>query len=342
MSLNLAYMQLADAFLTSAGLQSYLQFWTHAAFGVKRSGSVMQKAYCLGTTRLPRGGDLTFVGTDTLYDATGINGGPCWVNTTGNAYGYWGGAGVHYNQIRRKREITIAVLYERTTTAADCTFVGTGPVFGTNFDGSAILALRHTAGTPGTIQFILSDAGGAKMATVTANGFGPQVAIGTYDGTNMVAYSNTTAGSANSALNPNPDFGDFNGIVESALAGARQNQNTGSACDGINVAGFGFKEIHPFLGSGARHAYVLRANTEERNYDEAEAQFKMQSVMILETGVGSTTATAISNFMQSESGAAPATTALSAVRGVYSLSGVAALLAKSGGAPVVHFRRSKH
>src|SRR4249920_3580931 len=68
-----AWLGTVDAWLTSNDCWKYLMFWVNPAFGYKVSSGHMTKIYCLGTTRLPRGGDLTFAGTGTTYSATGMN-----------------------------------------------------------------------------------------------------------------------------------------------------------------------------------------------------------------------------------------------------------------------------
>ena len=292
-SVNRAAMDRFDTMLDSVGIRSILQLFTHAAFGTSATGAPggFLKIYDLGTTRLPRSDDFKARTSATTYDATGVNGGPCWVNANNNSYGYWGDL-KRGNTIQQKRQLTIIAAYERTQTTDDFTFVGTGPIFGNTVTGNAILALKHTAGTPGTIEFSLSDETSTKTASVTASGSGMQIAIGTYDGTSMYAYTGSTAGTAITTLDPNPDFGKTTaaltpGFVLGSLAGARNTTNSGTSPD---VMSSPFPAIFPFLSSGCVQSYNLRRYgvADVPTFTEANAKGKIQCIIVLEGAVNST------------------------------------------------------
>lgn len=288
-TINRAFLDRAVAALDTIGLWNILELWTHPAFGVKKSGSVITKVYDLGTTRLPRSDDFKPTTSNTTYSATGVNGGPCWANSTTSAYGYWGHR-MRGNTIQQKRQITILAAYERTQTSSDLTFVGSGPIWGTAYDGSKILCLKHTAGSPGSIEFSLSDETSVKTASVTASGSGLQIAIGTYDGTSMYAYTGSTAGTAVTTLDPNPDFGRTSGTpgsILSSLAGGRNYTATssGTSNDVFNRPGIGNGKIMPILGSGSVHCHSFKHSDPANDatiFNEANSQGEIQCVLVLE------------------------------------------------------------
>lgn len=292
---NRAFMDRADAMLDTVGIRSILEIWTHPAFCVKQSAGVISKIYDFGTTRLPRSDDLKTTTSSTTYSATSVNTGPGWTNANNNSYAYWGST-KRGNTIQQKRQITILAAYERTQTSEDLTFMGIGPIFGTSLTGNAIIGLTHKAGSPGTIEFSLSDDVSTKTASVTASGSGMQIAIGTYDGaggTGMIAYTGSTAGTAVTTLDPNPDFGKTTGnpkFILGSLAGSRNTNNNGGAPD------FGpspFPAYFPFLGSGSIQNYTLRRGQNSGiadvvNFNETNAKGKMQTVMQLGGAINST------------------------------------------------------
>lgn len=306
-SVNRAALDRFNAMLDSVGIRNILELFSHAAFGTSATGAPggFLKVYDLGTTRLPRSEDFKATTSGTTYSATGVNGGPCWTNANNNSYGYWGNPKLG-NTIQQKRQITIIVAYERTQTTEDITFVGTGPIWGNTNTGAAIIALKHTAGTPGNIEFSLSDETSTKTASVPASGSGLQIAVGTYDGTDMLAYTGSTAGSAVSTLDPNPDFGKSTpaltpGYVNGSLAGSRFYLGDGSQPDNVTVPGVGFKQIYPLLGSGAVHCHVLRKYglADDMKFIETNAKVKIQCVIILEGAINSTKIASIISELQS-------------------------------------------
>ena len=306
-SINRAYLDRFDTMLDSVGIRNVLEIFSHPATGIDADGAPggFLKVYDPGATRLPRSDDFKARTSGTTYDATGVNGGPCWVNANNNSYGYWGDL-KRGNTIQKKRQLTIIVAYERTQTSEDFTFVGTGPIFGTNFTGDAIISLKHTAGSPGNIEFSLSDETSTKTASVAASGSGMQIAIGTYDGADMLAYTGSTPGSAVSTLDPNEEFGKNTaaltlGYVSGSLAGSRMTASNGSRPPILNVPGESFRNIYPFLASGSVHAWVYRSQgrADGVNFQETNAKGKIQCVMVLEKAVTPTQIGNIISFLQS-------------------------------------------
>lgn len=281
-----------NAMLDTVGIRNILQMFTHPAFGVNATGAPggFLKVYDLGTTRLPRSEDFKARTSATTYSATSVNGGPGWTNANNNSYGYWGNL-KRGNTIQMKRQLTIIVAYERTQTSEDFTWIGTGPIWGNAVDGNKILSLKHTAGTPGNIEFSLSDATSTKTASVTASGSGMQIAVATYDGTSMLAYTGSTPGAAVTTLDPNPNFGQFrtgptDNYTAGALAGARNYGNSST-----DFGPSPFPQFVPFLGSGSVHCYNLRrwnVIPDVINFAETNAKGKIQCILVLEGAINST------------------------------------------------------
>lgn len=299
---NRPFMDRADTMLDTIGIRSILEIWTHPAFCVRTSTNPI-KIYDLGTTRLPRSDDFKPTTANTTYAAISVNSGPAWTNANNNSYGYWGNL-KRGNTISQKRQITIVAAYERTQTTEDLTFMGTGPIFGSTFTSNAIIGLTHKAGSPGSIELSLSDTISTKTASVTASGSGMQIAIGTYDGTNMLAYTGSTAGTAITTLDPNPEFGTNVGspkFILGALAGSRNTINTGSNPDVLSSP---FPAIFPFLGSGSIQNYNLRRQVtsgvaDVPTFTETNAKGKIQTVMQLGGAINSTQIGNLITFLQS-------------------------------------------
>jgi hypothetical protein len=318
-TINLTHIANVDNWLDSNGLKSCLLYWADPRFGVKKSGSTVQKVYCIGTTHLPRGFDLTPTTTNVTYSATGLNGTlPAWSAPNSTDYMCWGinpkdpNVGGRFNHIRKINQITVAGLYQRTTTAAATTLLGstTSTSSSHDFAGSPIydglntgMYLSHGTGTPGTITFALRDEGGLKTATVTASGNTNTVAVGIYDGTSMIAYSDGTGGTANTTLDPNPFFAN-----DTFLAGARM--YTGSiikfpllcsgskdaifdACDGTASAS-GSPTYYP----GIQNQFGNNAfGPPARSFSETEAKGNFGSLLVLDKGLNSTLVASLTSLL---------------------------------------------
>jgi hypothetical protein len=122
----------------------------------------------------------------------------------------------------------------------------------------------------------------------------------------MLAYTGTTAGSAVTTLDPNPDFGDTtivgsNRYILGSLAGSRNVALSGSSPD---VFPSPFPAAFPFLGSGSIQNYVKRRGTNSGVSDttlftETNAQFKGQTVMVLSGAINSTQIGQLNTFLRS-------------------------------------------
>lgn len=187
------FMDTFYGWLTTNGKKNNLLFATMPEFCIAKSGSVVTKVFDMGTTRLPRGGDYTPQTAGVTYNATGINSKPAWINAA-NAGGYYGNG--RLNNIRRKTQITVFAAYQKPGTAQ---FVPL--VFGEGTNSKMMLA--HTAGTPGAVNFYLTDATQNKTATATITGLATDVhtIAGTYSATNgAIAYADAVAGTPQTGL----------------------------------------------------------------------------------------------------------------------------------------------
>jgi hypothetical protein len=192
------WLATVDAWITSQSLYGNLVDWSNPAFGVIKNGSNhISKIMGLGTTWLPRLGDLTPVApTSTTYSATGLNSLPCWVNAANTAISYYGAArssSVRTNNIRRKhfQGLTVAGVYTKSGTAV-ASLLGYG-----QFGG---FYLQNTSGSPGPCKFSMrpvsgagtefSDTHGTTLANATTHIIG-----GTFDREVVTAYVEGVAGS---------------------------------------------------------------------------------------------------------------------------------------------------
>jgi hypothetical protein len=288
--INVARLEAAISFLTARDWIRDLLFWASPDWGVKESAGHIVKVYCLGTTRLPRGGDLTFSTSTTTYNATGLNG-TCaaFVNASNNSFSYFGGN--RFNPIRRKRQITVAAMYARTQTSADITFAGLRTSNG-NIEGNYLgteqpgLSLSHNAGVPGAVEFKLKDdnlGAGARQITVTATATSAayNIAIGTYDGSAVRAYHNGTGGAADTSYDPNPFF-----LRDTVLAGSKGENGT----------------VYPVLGVGSRNvAYTAPVNVAAitpgtYSFPANEAQFTASDIFVMARGVSGSDATLLTGL----------------------------------------------
>lgn len=203
--IDMTFLASVDSYLTSNDYYRYLMHWVDARFGVKLDGSgFVSKVYCLGTTRLPRGGDYTPTTSNTFpstssnasYSATSFRGTtPSWINNANTAHGYFGNGRV--NTIQRKNEITLIAAYQRPS--------GTGiaSLFGTSqFTGG--LLLQQETGASGNINFTMyasmaNPSSGITSTTPFSGATTARVIAGVFDGTNMTTYLDGVAGTPQDA-----------------------------------------------------------------------------------------------------------------------------------------------
>lgn len=229
--IDMTFLASVDSYLTSNDYYKYLLHWVDARFGVKLDGSsFVSKVYCLGTTRLPRGGDYTpttsntfpSTSSNTSYSTTSFRGTtPSWVNNASTAHGYFGNG--RANTIQRKNELTLIAAYQKPSTAI-ATLFGTGQF-------ASGMYLQHASGSSGNVSFVMyasndPPSSGPITATVAfASATAAHVAAGVFDGTNMTAYLDGVAGTPQSAtayanpsmLNDNVLRGKFGSTASTAV-----------------------------------------------------------------------------------------------------------------------------
>lgn len=197
--IDMTFLASVDSYLTSNDYYKYLMHWVDARFGIKENGGFVTKVYCLGTTRLPRGGDYTpttsntFPSTtsNTSYSTTSFRGTtPSWINNASSARGFFGNG--RANTIQRKNEMTFIAAYQKPGTSI-ATLFGSGQ-FSTGF------YLQHASGSSGNVSFVVYQSGSPITATVAfASATAAHVAAGVFDGTNLTAYLDGVAGTPVSA-----------------------------------------------------------------------------------------------------------------------------------------------
>jgi hypothetical protein len=193
-----AWLDSVDSWITSQGLYGNLFDWSSAGFGVVKNGSnQISKIMGLGTTWLPRLGDLTPSSpTNTTYSATAISSKPGWVNAASTAYSYYGSArsgSIRTNNIRRKHAQgwTVVGVYTKSGTAvASLMGYGNNPV---------CFYLQNTSGSPGSCKFAVGpvDGQGTVFAdthsTTLSNGV-VNIIGGTFDRDKVLSYVEGVAG----------------------------------------------------------------------------------------------------------------------------------------------------
>lgn len=210
-----------DTWITGQSLYGNLFEWANPAFGVIKNGSnEISKIMGLGTTWLPRLGDMTpAVPTSTIYNATANSSKPAWVSTS-SAYSYWGVARsgtIRAQQIRRKHHqgLTVVCVYKKTH-AFQFAPLGQGQ-FGSNF------ALVNTAGSPGSCKaWIGGTTFTATHATTVANNAVNIIGL-TFDGDTLTTYVEGAAGAQ--ATGYVATYTDSNKTQYRPLLGAANNVN---------------------------------------------------------------------------------------------------------------------
>lgn len=259
--IDATFLRTACDWLTNNDCWKYVNWWIDVRFGVKIDGSgFISKIYCLGTTQLPRGGDYTpttsntwpSTSSNTSYSANSFRGTtPSWVNNAATAHGYYGNGRI--NNIQRWNEITLLAAYQKPGTSF-ASFFGTG-----EFSG---FYLSQDSGATGNVNFGLSP-GGVNSYTTASVAFSgatnARVAAGVFDGTNMIAYLDGSAGTPTSATSfANPDM-----TGAQTLRGTTQGTNWGFGGDRFLASGSstGIKKTSPpytmenaALYTGAGHA----------------------------------------------------------------------------------------
>lgn len=275
--IDMTFLASVDSYLTSNDYYKYLMHWVDARFGIKTDGSgFVSKIYCLGTTRLPRGGDYTpttsntfpSTSSNTSYSTTSFRGTtPSWINNAGSAHGYFGNG--RANNVQRKNEITMIAAYQKPGTAI-------ATLFGHGENGG--MYLQHASGSSGNVTFgMVCDVDGAPFTFTTAtvpfvSATAAHVAAAVFDGTNLTAYLDGSAGTpvAGGATANNPTM-TKNTVLRGQYASL---SNTG-----------------PVLASGGKDT---RQNYTARTYNISnEAQLTGACLAVFEKGLPSGAITAI-------------------------------------------------
>jgi hypothetical protein len=271
-SIDQTWLDSVISFLSSNSLTSNLLFWTDPAFGYKHSGTVVQKVYDLGTTILPRGGDYTPNTANVTYSATGMNGTtPGWTNPNTTDQGYFGNG--RLNNIRRKVQITAGAAYKKPN-SSKATFLASGENFNA---GTTPLQLNHDGS--GNANFVLADNTNIKTASVAVTSqTAANIILGTFDGTNLIAYANGTAGTPVTGLAANTDLS-----LSTSLKG---NLN-------------GVPSLY-FLGSGSTGSkYTIGTGYV---FADPEAQFTASDLFVFDKALTSTQVTSLTSLLRTRIG----------------------------------------
>ena len=264
--IDMTFLASVDSYLTTNDYYKYLMYWVDARFGIKEDGGFVSKIYCLGTTRLPRGGDYTpttsntfpSTSSNTSYSATSFRGTtPSWINNANTARGYFGNG--RANPIQRKNEITAIAAYQRPSGTGIATLFGTGQF-------TRGWYIQQAAGASGNISFAMAASGGGSLITATvafASATAAHVVAGVFDGSNLTAYLDGVAGTPvdASSLN-NPGM-----LNDTPLRGQYRSTATTS----------------PILISGARTG-LQTLLTRAYNTSESEGLFTGACLVALEIG----------------------------------------------------------
>jgi hypothetical protein len=295
-NIDRTWLDSVQSLMVAQGLTNNLRTWADPSFGVVKDGSNNTSiVFDLGTTRLPRGGDLTFCtggnpcnGASTaVYGATSFNGdAPGVVNPSTAGYSYFGGtAGGRINNLRRMFQFSVCAAYSKPGTAL-ATLIGFG---GTDFPNPT-MQLQHTAGSPGNASFSLRD--DVQIKTVTqamSSATGTHVICGTFDttgattptstGTLKVYADGTATGSPDTSLHSNID-----GSLSTTTLGATGQQG-----------------LAAFVGSGSTNtkaslgAPAPTFATWSHIYEQDEGNFTVGAIMIFDVALTQAQVTAITN-----------------------------------------------
>jgi hypothetical protein len=271
-TIDATWIESVVSWLSSEGLTSSLLYWVNPAFGTKKSGSTVEKIYCLGTTLLPRGGDYTPSTANTTYSATGMNGTvPGWTNPATTDRGYFGNGRI--NNIRRKVQISCIAAYKKSHT-------NTVTLMAMN-EFSNGMVLQHTSGTPGNASFLLKPSGTAVTATkATSSATAANIIAGVFDGAELTTYVEAVAGTPQTGLEANTDL-----ALNTALKGT-----LGSGAE------------FPFLCSGSANS-KYNVSTETRTFSDSQAQFSASDFIILEDGLSSSQVSSLTTLLRTRIGA---------------------------------------
>lgn len=212
--MDLTWLASIDSWISSEGLLPYLIDWSSAASGAIKNGSnQVSRAFGLGTTWLPRLGDLApSVLANCVYDATGINSKPCWTISNGQ-YMYYGtarGGTIRLENIRRihRQGFTVVAVYQEAHGFGQGIFA-----YGQN-------RIYLTATTSGaTFKVGNGSAGVTDTVSTSLPSSASHVVGGTFDQDVAIAYADGVAGSGASgyiAAATNGTYGQYRPLMGGA------------------------------------------------------------------------------------------------------------------------------
>jgi hypothetical protein len=220
---------------------------TAAWMGVVQDGShVVSRVFDLGTTLLPRMGDLTPYDTSasastTTYSAVSTGSTTSgWVNPNLTSYGTYGNYGKgqgfqgRSNPIRRKTQLTVVADYQKTGSTQ---FTALGLGSSTNF------ALQEGSGTPGNAQFVFADSVTTRTATATLSGSGRHIIGGVYAGAGSITcYAEGVAGTPVSGVADNyavlgqlGGIGSLNYMLSTGSTGSKMSMPVNTTVGGTYI-----------------------------------------------------------------------------------------------------------
>lgn len=108
-TIDLNHVEWAEDVLDELGVKDDIAYWVMPELGhIKDGSNVLSKVYCLGSTIHPRGGDLTFATSSTVYNATAWDSKPAWTASVLTAFGRFGSG--RLNNIRRARNSGLTLI----------------------------------------------------------------------------------------------------------------------------------------------------------------------------------------------------------------------------------------
>lgn len=278
-TINSSWLTAVDNWLTPS---DNLLFWADAGFGViKSSANAMSKAMCLGTTRLPRGGDYTTeLSSITTYVSSAINGRPGWVNTTASARGYFGSARTgssgglnnnsqRYNNLRRLHYtgVSFVATYQKSH-GNMISLLNIAEFGGLSLRHSSVGQLEFRAGGFSNTWTVIAN-GSSTLGTSVVNVIG-----GTWDGQTLElkAYIEGSPGVTQ--------------LTTTAIGDGASHDGGTALLGGINGNFTSF-----FLGSGSTNSKMsltTHSVNYSRIYSDAQAQFSAANLIVFGTPLSST------------------------------------------------------
>lgn len=262
-TIDLDHLAWAESVCDEIGVKNDLAYWVMPEFGhIKDGSNVMTKCFCLGSTLKPRGGDLTFHTSNTVYNATAWDGLPAWTASTGSAQSYFGSG--RYNNIRNAHltGLTLIGSFQRAST---------GTVTLLNFGEFSGYYLQVTSGSPGTVRLVSANVQASPNTddhpTTVANG-SPHIIGGVLSPTTATVYVEGQPGNGVARTFNTGATADFlrgqrsgSGSASMLLCGSQGGRVTVAATTAVRTYNFNNGQAPPI----GRHLIVFtRALTPEQ------------------------------------------------------------------------------